>query len=191
MTHFSELFTANSLSILRNLKLAQSVENEVHVAPDIYFSWDSSQGTVEIALKSYPGHLADLWAKVTGMPSWLSFNLSLGNCAFKSGDVLGLIVELEGCEGHTFPIIVRSTQDGELSDTTLQDSLKGSEDRAVRTLLHTIAPHEALTGPKRYHTLIIPLPCRDFELDIRDVRLFIIPAARGLRSHPETVSSVG
>lgn len=187
MTHFSEIFTANALLILRNLELRQPVENNVRLAPEIYFSWDDKRGKVALEMKSSAGHLADIWAKVSGDPRYVSFNISLGECSFNAGDVLGLIVDFEGCAGQTLPLMIRSALNGAMADTPFLDPLVGSEDRAVHTLLHAIRPQEALTGPAKHHTLIFQLPHKDFWLDIRDLRLFVIPAARRLLGHQGAV----
>lgn len=191
MTHSSELFTANAISILRTLEFEHPVESGVPVAPDICFHWDNKQASVDITVKSRPGHLVDMWAKVSGTPRWLSFTLSLGECSFRSGDTLGLIVELEGCGGETLPVIIRSSRDGTPADTPVLDTLTGSDDRVVRTLLHTIAPQDALTGGTAFHMLIIQLPRRDFRLDLRDLRLVVIPAERRFNSPPGTGPKAG
>ncbi len=191
MTHFSELFTANAITILRSLELSQKLESDVHVVPDIYCSWDTTQGTIEISLKSLPGRLAELWAKVSGNPRWLSFNLSLGKTRFQAGDVLGVIIEIEGCADHEFrPFIRTVTPAGDTADTQLDDTLKGAGDRAVRTLLHPVVSENGIAGAEGYHTLVLPLPRKDFWLDLRDIRVFVVPAERGLRIGRSTLSSL-
>lgn len=191
MTHFSELFTANALSILRITEFAQTVENNAHVVPDISFSWDNDDGEVAISLKSNTGYLGELWGKVSGAPRWVSLNLSLGRCSFQAGDVLGIVVELEGCQDQSFPAFIRSTRGDGFSDTYLDDILTGSEDRAVRTLLHKVSTYTEMAGAETHHTLIIPLPRKDFRLYLRDMRLFVIPAARELSTRPATIARMG
>jgi len=191
MTHLSELFTANAITILRSLELSQKLENDVHVVPKIYCSWDATEGTVEVSLKSLPGRVAELWGKVSGRPRWLSFNLSLGKSRFHPGDVLGVIFEIEGCADHEFRPFIRSMiPAGGTADTPLDDTLMGSGDRAVRTLLHTVARENAIAGEEAYHTLVLPLQRKDFRLDLRDIRVFVVPAERGLRIGHDTVSGL-
>jgi hypothetical protein len=177
VTHFAELFTANAISILRNAEISEPAATGAHLVPDIYLSWDKEAGDVDITLTSIPGLLLNLSAKVAGTPGWLSLNLSLGRCSFQPGEVLGIVVELEGCANQSFPMLIRSNRDGTLSNTYIDDILKGSEDRAVCTLLHKISAHSGMTDSEAYHTLIIPLPRKDFQLSLRDMRLFIIPAS--------------
>lgn len=192
MTHFAELITASAVSILRSSDFSQTLENSTHVVPDIYFSWDNEEGEVDVTLKSINGYLGEIWCKVSGAPRWLSLNLSLGACSFTAGDVLGLVIELENCPDQSFPAFIRSTrEDDVLGDTYLDDILKGSRDRAVRTLLHKVSPHSNMVGEEAFHTLIIPLPRKDFHMNLRDIRLFVIPAARGLDTRPATVARMG
>lgn len=191
MTHFAELFTASAISILRSSDFSQSLENNTPVVPDIYFSWDDEEGNVDVTLKSLNGYMGEIWGKVSGAPRWLSLNLSLGTCSFTAGDVLGLVVELEGCPDQNFPAFIRSDRAGAHSDTYLDEILKGSEDRAVRTLLHKISPHSGMIGAEAFHTLIVPLPLKDFRMNLRDIRLFVIPAARALDTRPATVARIG
>ncbi len=192
MTHFAEIFTASAVSILRSSDFSQKLENNSHIVPDIYFSWDDEGGEVDITLKSINGYMGEIWSKVSGTPGWLSLNLSLGNCSFAAGDVLGLVVELEDCPDQNFPAFIRSMREGGApSDTYLDEILTGSRDRAVRTLLHKVSQHSDMAGAQAYHTLIIPLPLKDFSMNLRDIRLFVIPAARGLDTRPATVGSTG
>lgn len=192
MTHFAELFTASAISILRISDFSQTLENNTPVVPDIYFSWDDKEGEVDMTLKSLSGYMGEIWCKVSKTPRWLSLNLSLGKCNFAAGDVLGLVVELENCPDQNFPAFIRSTrEDDTLSDTYLDEILKGSSDRAVRTLLHKVSPQSSLVGAEAHHTLIVPLPCKDFHMSLRDIRLFVIPAARGLDTRPATGARLG
>lgn len=192
MTHFAEIFTASAVSILRSTDLSQRLENNTPVVPDIYFSWDEEGGQVDLTLKSLNGYMGDIWGKVSGAPSWLSLNLSLGRCSFAVGDVVGIVVELEGCADQSFPAFIRSGREGGgESDTYLDDILKGSEDRVVRTLLHKVSAHSDMAGAEAFHTLIVPLPRKDFHMSLRDIRLFVIPAARGLDTRPATLGRIG
>lgn len=179
MTHPSELFTANAISILRHLDLAQPLKSGEHFVPDIYLSWDTEDCDVDITMKSVSGQMMRLWGKVEGTPRWLSLNISLGETTFKPGDVFGVVVEYEGCAGYDFMPFIRSSREGVITDATLQDHFSGSEDRSIATLLHTVKPDSDLIGPSAYRTLIIPLPRVDFTFNLRDLRSFVVPAARG------------
>lgn len=190
MTHVSELFTSNALSILRNTQLTQDIENDVHFVPDVYFSWDSDHGKTALSFKSVPGQLGTIWARVSGGPEWLSLNLSLGECTFAKGDVIGLVTELEGCDTQRFAPFIRTMRDGEIEDTFLQEGFTGSEDRAVQTALHTLEGYDPMIGRTGFHTLVIPLPRKDFQLQLRDLRLFVIPAARGINTRAGTLGSL-
>ena len=187
--HLSVQFTEHEIAALRACDLPKTAENETCIVPNIYFSWDPVEGEATLELKAEPGVLFHAQARVTKSPRWISFNLALGEHAFEAGDILGLVTELEGCEGETISLFVRSVRDGETSDTYFQDGLQGSGETVVRTSLLTAAGGDFLSGPPAYHTVVMLLPTRDFTLTLRDLRFFVIPAARGLRSQSITLSS--
>ncbi|WP_212525599.1 hypothetical protein [Actibacterium sp. MT2.3-13A] len=191
MTHPSEQFAAQTIAALREASLPERLETDAPIVPGVYFSWDTSGGEAALKLTSGPGLLVRVEARVAKPPRWFSFNLSLGKALFAPGDVLGMAVELEGGAAEDFPLVIRSTRNGEIGDTVLQDSLKGAEDRVVRTVLHTVDAADFLSREPAFHTLVMRLPKRDFALAIRDLRFFVLPAARGQRSQPATLSSFG
>lgn len=191
MTHFSELFAANTISILRTMSFSQTVENNKPLLPGVYFSWDTEEGNVDLSLESRTGELFEIWPKVTGKPRWFSLNLSLGDCTFEAGDVIGVIVEFEGAKGETFRFFTRSARGEKMTDTQFEDALKGSEDISVQTVLHTLTGSDALVQGQGFHTLILPLPLHDVTLRLRDLRVIVIPASRGLRSGPVTLAGRG
>ncbi len=159
------------------------------IVPGLYFSWSTAEGVTSLDLSADKGLLFRAQAHVAKPPQWFSFNVTLGKAAFAPGDVLGVVADLEGCEGDSLPLVVRSARDGETRGTLLQDRLSGSGDRAVQTALHTVDGGDFLAGAPAFHTLAMQLPKHDFTLALRDLRLFVIPAARGLRSQAPTLSS--
>ena len=188
--HPSVQFTEHAIAALRACVLPETAENDSRIVPDVFFSWGTVEGeATTLELKAEPGVLFRVQARVTKTPRWMSFNFALGQDVFEAGDVLGLVAELEACEGETFPVFVRSTRHGETSDTYFQDSLQGSAERVVRTSLLSATGGDFLSGPPAYHAVVMLLPTRDFTLTLRDLRFFVIPAARGLRSQSVTLSS--
>lgn len=189
MMHPSVQFAEYEIAALRACDLPKTAGNETRIVPDIYFSWDAAEGEAALELKAEPGVLFHAQARVTKSPRWISFNLALGEYAFEAGDVLGLVTEMDGCEGEAFSLFVRSARDGETRDTYFQDRLLGSAEIVVQTNLLTVAGGDFISGPPAYHTVVMLLPTRDFTLTLRDLRFFVIPAARGLRSQSATLSS--
>jgi hypothetical protein len=194
MTHPLELSFASRLAALRLDHQPQHETDTLTLAQGVYFSWDAGKGDVTLDVTPETGMLMHMRAAVRSVPDWMSFNIELGDGQLAPGDILGVVAELNGGAGETMPAFIRTSRGGELSDTYLADPLEGSDTRAVRTLLHPVREGEGLAGAPGYHTLVLPLPRRDFTLELRDLRIFVLPASRGvlpasrgLRLEPETL----
>lgn len=180
MTHPIELFSARAIAELRDTAITQQMQNDVELVPGCYFSWDeAAEPTLEIA--SEPGMLLSLDARIDRAPEWFSFNLALAKTTLNIGDVLGIVADLKGAAGVTLPTpFLRIAREDRLQDVPLRESLKGSATRRVRTLLHTVMDKDGLHEKSVYCALVIPMPTQNFRLDLHDLRLFVIPAARGM-----------
>ncbi|MFN3954293.1 MAG: hypothetical protein ACK4LQ_07540 [Pararhodobacter sp.] len=175
--------------------LPTRLDNCAPLVDGFYFSWDAQQAQVDLSLHrpareagAQTAPLFELRTRVSGEPRWLSMNISLGSHRFASGDVIALIGALHCPEAETLPAFIRTRANGEDSDTTLFEPLRG-KGASVTTALHTVEPADNLVIDDAFHTLIVPLPRRDFTLVLNDLRLFVLPAAAGLRSQPQTLAS--
>ena len=184
MTHPIELSAARTVQSLRLNNYPKSNKSDVTLADGVYFSWDASGGDVTLDVWPEKGLLFGAKAKVRRKPGWLSFNLSLREGSFEAGDILGLVLDFEGCAGEHLPLFIRSARAGEMKDTYLQQPLQGQSSRAVQTFLHTVQGASDLCGTSAFHTLVVCLPMRDFSFVLRDLRLFVLPAARGISLGP-------
>lgn len=176
MTHPTELTAAQIVHALRLGLPPQHQPGQIQLAEDAYLSWDHSTPGVDLHARPERGVLCQMQAKLPQPPGWITLNLALRDGVFAPGDVLGLVVELDGCAGQSLPLFVRTGRDGTVQDTALQDSLQGASRRTVQTVLHQITPGDALCG-SGFHTLVIDLPKQDFTLELRDLRLFVRPDA--------------
>lgn len=172
--------------------LPARLDNCAPLVDGFYFSWDAEQAQVELSLhrptRQGDAPLFELRARVSGEPRWLSMNISLDTHRFAAGDVIALVGALHCPEAESLPAYIRSRANGEDCDTPLAEPLRGNG-AAVATALHTIEPADNLLINDAFHTLIVPLPQRDFTLVLNDLRLFVLPAAAGLRSQPQTLAS--
>lgn len=181
MTHPTELAASRRIATLRLSHYARASDGALFLEDGVYFSWDTEKGGVSLDVRPELGALAHVRAAVTGAPRWLTLNFVLGEGAFSAGDVLGVVVEFEGCEGRAMQPFIRSVRDGRFEDTEFKDRIDGAEERSVQVLLHPLkASDRAAAGPA-HHELVIPLPRQDFSLDLRDLRYFVLPAARGVK----------
>ena len=178
MPHPVELVASRMVADLRLNPMLRHEENMLTLTNGAYFSWDETKGEVSLDVSPELGAILHLKAKVSKAPNWFSFNFELGDGVFETGDVLGIALEFEGFAGETLKPFLRTARDGVLEDTLLQDRLEGSATRETRVLLHQMRAVDPATGAAGYHTLVLPLPLRDFVMELRDMRLFVIPAAR-------------
>lgn len=188
MTHPLEQTAARAITALRLDHSPTHEEAALYLVPGVYFSWDAGNGDVTLDIRPELGLLMQVEAKVARAPEWLSFNLEMGEGTLNEGDVLGIVAEFEGCAGVELPVFVRSSREGEIADTWLQNRFDGSDARSVQTVLHAVRGNEPLGQGQGYHTLVMPLPRRDFALELRDLRVFVLPASYGLTLGAKTVS---
>ncbi|MDO6586857.1 hypothetical protein Q4543_15190 [Salipiger sp. 1_MG-2023] len=165
------------LTQLRLTPLPDRASPGEQLVPDVYFSWDMGAGEVSIALDRAPGGLLRLRQTVRGDPGWLTFNIGLGSCGFGPGELLGLLAETgpeTAADGHAINIFpfLRSSDSAGYRDTPLRGELSLGPGRGLFPLLHWMREWDPACGETVYHTLVMPLPKRDFVLDLRDLKIF-------------------
>ena len=191
MTHPSEIFVAETVAELRKADFDMQVENNTPFATNLYFSWDEEFGQVGITAQSGSDNLLDADISCSGEPQWFSLNIPLGDAEFSAGDVLGVIFDLDCPDAQDLPLFVRSARGEGYMDTYLQDMLSVKEGRNICTLLHMISPADGLAQEAGFHTLVLPLPSRNLKLTLKDARVFVLGAERGVQSAPMQLSSFG
>jgi len=189
MTHPSVPYANTAIANLRALETDTIAVSGEHLVPDIYITWDAQNSGIEVKATAGEGDLVTLNATVDGDTGWFSFNIGLGEGQFEVGDVLGLVLEVGDGTPFAFRASILSSDDGALHWTELAEkpALDGSP--RVVTLLHTIAAHDPIIAARTFHTLVCNLPHHDFCLSIKDMRFFVVGAARGLSAAPETLTS--
>ncbi len=187
--HQIESAAAAAITGLRKAVLPPAAICDSPLVPGIYFNWDSETSTVDVSLNRPPGSLLSFAASASPPPRWFSLNLSLDKARFAVGDVIGIVAELASDEAGALPLFIRSARDNQIHDTPLTESLHCKDGCGISTALYTVDSADPLAGPTAYHTLVIQLPDTGCRLDIRDLRIFVIPADRALRTAPPTLAS--
>jgi hypothetical protein len=190
MTHPCSLFAARTIATLRAEEFTRSAECNAHIVPEIYFSWKAEAGEVRVDVSSDPETALKVQARVAEPSDWFTLNFPLGGGAFEPGDVIGIVYETRGNRDLDCSALIRSQQDDDQMDTDLEEGLICGPDRQVRTLMHTVSDADGLPYADQFHTLIIKLPQQDFDLDLFDFSLFVLPAARGVQSRGPTLANV-
>lgn len=179
MTHPTELSAAAIVNALRLGLPPQQRPGHLHLCEGAYISWDAQDGGTQITARPERGMLFHIAGRLARPPGWLTLNLALREGSFAPGDVLGLVIELEGCTGQDLPVFMRTGRGGNTQDTRFADRIAGGARRSVQTLLHQVSPGDALCG-HGFHTLVLELPQQDFTLELRDLRLFVLSQASRL-----------
>ncbi len=134
-----------------------------------------------------PESLLKFEYEVETKPRWLTLNIELGNARLEAGAILGIVANLSGGAGSELNMFVRTTRDDEFVDTQFDEGLLGSDVPSVRVAMHQLAQDSGSVGATGFHTLIIELPFKKFDLDLREVQIFVLPAAHGLHLSDETL----
>ncbi|WP_162798417.1 hypothetical protein [Sulfitobacter sp. SK012] len=188
MTHPIEISSDQTLSVLRALRQIEAVENNAHIVPSIYYSWDAEQAEVALSAQTAAGMLVDTDVTVKGTPRWLTLNIGLGRGLLSAGDTLVLTADAECDRKDDVPLFIRSSVDGAQEDTELKEKLVVGKSRTVRTLMHTLRGDDGFVGHDAYHTLIFRLPAKKLRLSLMDLRLNVILAGQGARATPRSIS---
>lgn len=180
----------NTLNQLRQTSLETTVVDGSHISYNVYFSWDIINGGVEIALKSPVGALLNADVIVRGKPKWFTLNIGLGRGKFAIDDTIGLVVDASCSVPIDLCPFVRSAESGDKHDTMLSECIKLGPNTGSSILLHTVESHEPVSWAGQFHTLVIPLPKQNFTLDLKDMRLIHVDAAKGLRARQRVMTSI-
>jgi hypothetical protein len=180
--HPIEEFSSALIARLRIAELSGPAESNAPLVPGISLSWNPDAKGLKVDATSAPGTLLRIEQIVEEAPRWLELHVALGHATFVPGDILGLALRAEGFgdEGPSF--FVRTFLDDRFLNTDLVEPLPTARARAVRTVLYTIASTDPIVEPGRFHTLIMRIPKRSGRLAIGDLRLLVLPAARGLNT---------
>ncbi|PWE30816.1 hypothetical protein C4N9_03400 [Pararhodobacter marinus] len=156
-----------------------SVTNNERLVPDLYLSWDDSQGAVQCHRILSEGTLLDLNVMISGEPGWVSLNIELGTASFTPGATLIAILnaQAEGL-GTIRPFIRTQGPEGWESTPDWRDTAFDWEADmgydGVKILPCSVRDDAPLAIPEGFHTLVVPLPTESFRLTLKDLRMVVI-----------------
>ena len=180
MEDLFEDFTLNELADLRRAEFSEDAQNDAHIVPGVYLSWDNENADVSVMATSAADSLIALDAKIDGTPRWFSLNFELGNGQLAADDVLGIVIEGFANAPTMLSMFLRAAIEDDLIDTHFNEALKMPDKNGLATAFHTLHPTDPIGGVEGFQTLVIQLPPSDAQLTFRDARLFRVPASRGL-----------
>jgi hypothetical protein len=189
MTDFINAFSIGHLGRLRGATLSGDVENNQRIFEGVYFSWDEAQAKIDISAGDDAAAMLAVDVAVEGAPRWFSLNLELGQGVLTEGDTLGIVVEGQAGAEVDLPLFIRSGGPGKTHDTRFPDPLALGPETRLSVALLTLEEGNESCGEPLFHTLVIGLPAKSGTLVLRDMRVFRVPAEKGLRSRPATLAS--
>ncbi|WP_283424420.1 hypothetical protein [Shimia sagamensis] len=189
MAYSIEVRASEVMAQLRDTSLSTPIENEGHIVPGAYFSWDDRVKELDLQVTSKDGQLFELRAQISGKPQWNSFNVALEHGSTSVGDLIGVVADVSGADGLTFPLFIRTSRGESITDTPLTEKLVGSAKRSIQTVLHKVSHVDAVAGEEGYHTLVVALPSSSFDVTLHDLRLFVLPDGEGEIAKVPTLSS--
>lgn len=172
-------------------RTGRQLRPDERVVPGLYVSWGGGGGEARITATASDTALLQIAAEVTGDLEWFTLNIELGPGQLNPGDVLGLaLAGSTGAAGLDLAGFLLSARlpGGGVGETALADRLVLGPDSAAGLALHILEPGEAATRAQEFHTLVLNLPRRNFEIALRDLRVFVQPAGAGYARRTPTLA---
>ncbi|MFP4044893.1 MAG: hypothetical protein ACLFTP_10055, partial [Rhodosalinus sp.] len=139
---------------------------------------------------SVPGELLRIVTRVRTTPAWFTLPIWLGQARFEPGDVLGLAAEITSDKARSLGLFLRAEKGGAHTDTEFSEPLELAHGHGFGTALATLRPGDsACAEGHRSLSLILRLPKSDCALTFHDMRFFVVPSAKGLRSTPRNLTT--
>lgn len=152
------------------------IDADKHISEGVYFSWDGTNSDIVFDLQKPDGAIFNSNAIVPAAPRWFSFNIGLGTGVFSEGDTLTIILDHSAKHMEPIEFFVRTSSEGKEHDTLLAESVSVGEDRAISTAMHWVEHNDPMCAVSGFHTLIIPMPFRDFQWQLNNIKVLVSTA---------------
>ena len=178
VTHVDEV-----LARLREASISGPAVPGRELVPHAALSWDAEGGDMDVSVTSEPGELLTVRVRVRAAPGWFTLPIGLGRARFEPGDVLGLAAEVTSDKARVLTLFLRAGTGDAKTDTEFAEPLELPEGHGFSTALTTLEPDDpACADGESYLSLILRFPKSDCALTLHDMRFFVVPAEKGLRS---------
>ena len=177
MSHPVEQTAEAAISALRTLEGSGPLASETDIVPGCRLSFDTERGAMEASNAAGAGGLLRLSLKVEKPGRWRSLNISLGGAALQEGDVIGVVADMAASEAAEIGLSIRAGRGKRFRDTPFDDRIAVGPAGGVHVALHTVAAGTPLADPASWRTLMLRLPPQNLDLEIRDLRIFVVPVS--------------
>lgn len=146
--------------------------------PGLWSCHDTERGRIAGRAIAGAGPLLRLEFEVTRPGRWCTLSLAFGDAPLEEATVIGIVAELCASAPCEIGLGIRSvTADGP-RDTAFADRLAAGPEARAQVALLTVPPASPLSDRARRRLLLLHLPQQSGWLEIRDLRLFVQPAAQ-------------
>ncbi|KPQ05534.1 MAG: hypothetical protein HLUCCA12_14775 [Rhodobacteraceae bacterium HLUCCA12] len=189
MIHPCQNLAEERIAALRSAAFSEEHSESCCLADALFLDLDPDEGKARLSCRSEPGMIAALDARVEGAPRWLVARIDLGPGTFRAGDVLALTLQASAERDCALEITLRTLQAEGPADLRFVERPALTSQQNVVTVMHTITGTDAICGDAQFASLLLNLPKQDFRITLHDMHFFVLPAERGLRSEPRSLSS--
>lgn len=145
--------------------------------PGLWGGFDTAEGELSGHLRAGEGALLRLSFSVQRPPRWCAVALALGDAGLAEGSVIGLVADLRADRPAHLDLVLRSVEEGRNRDIRFDDGFELSPEGGAQAALLAVPPGSTLTRPGQPLQLLLELPKTDIDIEIRDMRLFVLTAA--------------
>ena len=152
--------------------------------PGLWGSHDTEEGAFEGRYIAGDGALLRLALSIRTPGRWCSLALALGPAPLEEGAIVMLVADLQASMPVMVTLDLRSVVEGAHRDLAFDDRLEPTPEGGVQVAMLTVPGGSVLTEPADQRLLLLGLPQTDVEITLRDLRLFVLPAAAAATPPP-------
>lgn len=145
--------------------------------PGLWSSYDTAQGAISGRYEAGGDGLLRLSLKVERPGRWCTLSFLLGEGPLAEGDVLGVVADLAGSVPAQIGLTLRTVRGKVQHELAFDDALALVPGGSVQTALLMIPPTGVPADAAGRRLLMLKLPQTDIEIALRDLRIFVLPAA--------------
>lgn len=178
MTHPIE--SASDALIARLRQTAESadlVADGQVLLPGMWSSFDAARAEIAGRITAGDAALLRIALAVPRPGRWCTLALALDATPLAEGDVLGVVADLAASAPAEIALELRSLRGRRRHEVVFDDRLALTPEGTVATALLTVPPGGLPGEPASRRLLVLKLPQIDIDIVLRDLRLFVLPAA--------------
>lgn len=178
MAHPAEAAAETLIAGLRRRRadMALPADGEVFL-PGLWGSFDDAEGALSGRCVAGDGALLRVSIAVERPGRWCTLSMDLGATALPEGAIIGLVADLQSSRPSHVGLQLRAIHGPEIHDIAFDEGFTLAPEGGAQVALLEVAPGSVLSAPDQRLVVVMDLPQTALEIVIRDMRLFVLPAA--------------